>query len=134
MDGDEPLVVCPGAMPEPPDGVEEELDVLGVDVDVVVVGVLWAVDVVVGVVCAVEVVVGTVGVFVLTGALTAAEDVLWLLPPHPVRASAPSSTPRTSVLMAYLLSGIQRESLSVGGCPGGSLPLIIATGSHDANL
>jgi hypothetical protein len=108
------VVVWPGARLPPPEGVEFD-----VDVDVVVVALDRVVEVVVGVVVAVEVVgivvvalavVGVADVSVVGVIGVEAEDVLWLLPPHPARASAPSSTPRTSFLMAYLLSGAPAES------------------------
>jgi hypothetical protein len=123
-DGDPPVVVVvfvvvvvvgdPGEMLPPPDGA---------DVVVVVDVVEWLVDVVVGVVAVFVVwvvvgtlaVVGVVDVAVVDWVGATAEDVLWLLlPPHPARASAPSSTPKTSFLMAYLLSGAPAGESSVG--------------------
>jgi hypothetical protein len=121
-DGDPPAVVfvvdvvvvdAPGAMLPPPDGAV---------VVVVVLGVEWLVDVLAGVVAVVVAwvvvgtlaVVGVVEVSVVDWLGGAAEDVLWLaLPPHPARASAPS-TPKTSFLMAYLLSGAPAGESSVG--------------------
>jgi hypothetical protein len=85
-------------LPPPVDFVVE-VGVVGAEVvvvafDVVCVGVVG--------ICAVVgalAVVGVEDISVVGDVVDAFEGVLWLLPPHPARATAPSSTPRTSVLI-----------------------------------